>query len=357
MKILFILPGIGKHTPGGGSKLVLEYANRIAGRGHDVNILFPKYLNSAISRPRETFIRLKLILSKTQRPEWFNLNEGVKLIRVPTLNEKFIPDADVVIATAWETAIFVNDYSSAKGNKFYLFMHYERLPNTLHKDNIDYFTFKLPLQKIVISSCLQQTLKAQYNEDSFLINTAVSLEQFYREIGDISNKEKRICMFFNNAVWKGSEYGFKAFELVNSHYKDLKLIVIGNQSPQNPRKDIISEYFFRPSDDMLRKIFNSCSIFLSPNLREGFGLPAAEAMACGCALVTADNCGCRDYAIHNRTALVSNPGDAKALSAHIKILLDNPPFRNTLSQNGYNHIRQFSLDVSTAQLLHILGAE
>ncbi len=355
MKITFILPGIGKHTPGGGAKLVFEYANRIVRLGHNVNIVFPKHLNSTTSELKETFVKWKLAFSKTQRPKWFNIDKQVKLKRVPNLKEKFIPDADVVIATAWETAQFVNDYPHKKGKKFYLFMHYERLPNNIHKENIDYFTFKLPLQKIVISSCLQQILKERYNEESILINTAVSLEKFYKENCTLSDKGKRICMFYNNAIWKGSEDGFKAFELAKSHSDDLKLIVVGNQTKKNPREDIIAEYHFRPNDDALRKTFNSCSIFLSPNLREGFGLPAAEAMACGCALVTTDSCGCRDYAIHNKTALVSNPGDVKTLSKHIKILLDNPSLRNMLSINGYNYIRQFSLDTSAIKLLNILN--
>ena len=356
MKILFILPGIGKHTPGGGSKLVLEYANRIAEFGHDVNILFPKYLNSAISRQREIFMRFKLVLSKTQKPEWFNLSKSVKLIRVPTLSEKFIPDANVVIATAWETAVFVNDYSSTKGKKFYLFMHYERLPNIVHSENIDHFTFKLPLQKIVISSCLQQTLKERYDEESILLPTAVSLEHYYREASAIKNKDQRICMFYNSAVWKGYPYGLKAFELAKSRHPQSKLIVVGNQFKENPNKDIINEYYFRPRDNMLRKIFNSCSIFLSPNLLEGFGLPAAEAMACGCALVTADSCGCRDYAIHNKTALVSLPGDIDSLSNHIIMLLDNPVLRNTLANSGFNLVRQISLNKSAKKLLEIISA-
>ncbi len=355
MKILFILPGVGKYTPGGGVKLVLEYANRIAQAGHHVTIAFPKYLNSSISQSKEIYARFKLRFSKPQKPVWFHLNKSVNFLRVPTLKEKYIPDADVVIATAWETAVFVNQYSAQKGRKYYLFMHYERLPNTVHSENIDHFTFKLPLQKIVISSCLQQTLKERYSEESILLPTAVSHEHYYIEASVIQDKDHRICMFYNSAVWKGSPDGFKAFNSVKSQHRHLKLIVIGNQSKENPNKGIITEYYFRPSDEMLRKIFNSCSIFLSPNLLEGFGLPAAEAMACGCALVTVDSCGCRDYAIHNKTALVSLPGDIGALSNHVKMLLDNPDLRNTLSKNGYNLIRQFSLDKSAQRLLEILS--
>lgn len=357
MKILFILPGVGKYTPGGGVKLVLEYANRIAQTGHHVTIVFPKYLNSSISQSEESFVRFKLRFSKPQKPIWFHLNKSVNFLRVPTLKEKYIPDADVVIATAWETAVFVNEYSAKKGRKYYLFMHYERLPNNIHSDNIDYFTFKLPLRKIVISSCLQKTLKERYNEESILLPTAVSLENYYIEATSIPSKDQRICMFYNRAIWKGSTSGFKAFESATSQKRHSQLIVIGNQSQENPNKDIITEYYFRPSDDMLRKIFNSCSIFLSPNLLEGFGLPAAEAMACGCALVTVDSCGCRDYAIHNKTALLSLPGDIASLSNHLTMLLDNPDLRNALANNGYNLIRQFSLDKSAQRLLEILRDE
>ena len=39
---------------------------------------------------------------------WFDLKAD--LIRVPTFSEKFIPNADIIVATRWETAYHVNKY-------------------------------------------------------------------------------------------------------------------------------------------------------------------------------------------------------------------------------------------------------
>ena len=45
------------------------------------------------------------------------------------------------------------------------------------------------------------------------------------------------------------------------------------------------EYIDRLSVDELVRLYNSVQILVSPSLYEGFGLPAAEAMACGTAVI------------------------------------------------------------------------
>src|SRR2546430_6400406 len=54
----------------------------------------------------------------------------------------------------------------------------------------------------------------------------------------------------------------------------------------------------------LRRMYNRTAVFIVPSLHEGFGLPGAEAMACGAALVSTRNGGVDAYATHGESALL-----------------------------------------------------
>ena len=61
-----------------------------------------------------------------------------------------------------------------------------------------------------------------------------------------------------------------------------------------PRQDVLVE------PDLCHNQSRVCHA--NTRVREGFGLPSVEAMACGCAIVTASNGGSEDYAIPGETA-------------------------------------------------------
>lgn len=68
---------------------------------------------------------------------------------------------------------------------------------------------------------------------------------------------------------------------------------------------------------------------------EASGLTGVEATACGAALVTADNGGCRDYALHGQTAFMAAPQSQERLADAVSRLLDNDVLRVRLAQAGH----------------------
>ena len=42
-------------------------------------------------------------------------------------SENLIPDSDILLTTAWQTAEFVERFSDSKGKKFYFVQHHESL--------------------------------------------------------------------------------------------------------------------------------------------------------------------------------------------------------------------------------------
>ena len=130
MTITFVLPGLSRKNPVGGFRVVYEYANRLADRGHTVNVVHPLILFPEQMTPKHRLgIPLVLLtrrLTRLPRVGWFDLSPKVNLMVVRSLEERLIPQGDVIVATAWQTAEWVNGYERDKGEKFYLIQHYEK---------------------------------------------------------------------------------------------------------------------------------------------------------------------------------------------------------------------------------------
>ena len=69
-------------------------------------------------------------------------------------------------------------------------------------------------------------------------------------------------------------------------------------------------------------------------------MPPQEAMACGVAVATYDNGGSRDFAFHERTALVAPRKDEAALEAQVERLVVDPALRKRLAAAGLDFVRR-----------------
>ena len=348
MKITFVLPSIGIS---GGVKAVFEFANHLYIRGHDVSVVYPlipmgligKWHNfkNIIYKARGTIGNLR----RGNRIEWFTLK--AKLIRTLTLSERFIPDADIIVATWWETAYYVSKYGNNKGEKFYLVQHYEIWGGP--KEKVDK-TYRLGLHNIVNSTWLKDILQNKLNAKvESLILHAPDLDDFYFENNNKnSDNTIRILMPYRIQKWKGAEDGIKAFEIVKRKFNKIQLVMFG----PHKSKDVPGyvEFYEKPSNDKIREIYNSCDIFIFPSRQEGFGMPPMEAMACKMACVLTNVGAVPDYATSNKTALIVAPEKPEELAQAILSLLNSKSKRQKIAEAGYKYIKQFSWDKSTAQL-------
>ncbi len=348
MKITFLTPHI---NISGGVKIILGYADRLAKRGHKVTVICPQPILA-----REKIKGVPIVYPKRvvmtllhYKPDWIEVKADIKY--VPSYEEKYIPEADIVVASAWQTAPYVKDYSSRKGRKFYFIQHYESLYHG-DKKKVDE-TYLYPIKKIVVSNWLKEILKEKFNADSELIVNPIDSNVFY-PTRKTYNENKRICLLYHTYDWKGIPDGVKAFEIAKQEHPDIQLVMFG---AHKKAVNIIANIIYKPIGHEVREIYNSCDIFLCPSWREGFGLPSAEAMACKCALVTTDNGGCRDYAIHGKTALVSPPKNPELLAENLMRLLSDEDLLRQIAQNGYEHIKQFTWDKAVSKMEKIFLEE
>ena len=99
------------------------------------------------------------------------------------------------------------------------------------------------------------------------------------------------------------------------------------------------EYIPRLTTDELVRLYNSAQLVVSPSLYEGFGLPAAEAMACGAPVVATTAGAFPEFIDDGRTGILVPPGDPGALAAAIKSLLLDPERCARMGAAASEHIR------------------
>ncbi len=349
MRITFVLPGWARF-PVGGFKMVYSYASRLAEKGHKVCIvhtlqLHRKNMNLWKKSIRVVF-RSKTFLSRRVEPRWFKFPPEIESKVVLDLSSSNIPAADAVIATAWSTAESVNKLSPDKGAKFYFIQGYENWGTGDEKVNA---SFKLPLKKIVVSTWLEKRLESKGEKAIARIPNGLDFEVF-RITKPVDNRfPARIGMCYSIYEWKGSKDGIKALKIARERFPQLQSIFF-SVCPRHSEIPSWVEYRRNPSPSQLIDIYNSCSIFISPSWAEGWGLPAAEAMACGCAVVSTDCGGIREYAEHEINALLSPPEDPQALARSIIRLLEDDDLRLRLARAGYKKIQEFTWEKAVEKL-------
>ena len=116
------------------------------------------------------------------------------------------------------------------------------------------------------------------------------------------------------------------------------------------------EYIPRLSTDELVRLYNSAQIVVSPSLYEGFGLPAAEAMACGTPVIATTAGAFPEFIEDGRTGILVPPGDPAALAAAIKSLLGDPERCARMGAAASEHIRtNFTWERTTRMTVELYG--
>jgi glycosyltransferase involved in cell wall biosynthesis len=94
----------------------------------------------------------------------------------------------------------------------------------------------------------------------------------------------------------------------------------------------------RLTQDELVKCYSAAKIAVVPSLYEGFGLPAAEAMACGIPVIATTG-GALPEVVGNAGILVP-PGKADALAVAIKQLLNDEETQQRMSEAGRKRVEE-----------------
>ncbi len=357
MKISFLLPCY-RWRPSGGFKVVYEYANRLVARGHEVGLVHPRQLKfpppeklTLRKRARRARLWVQEHLSKPSI-YWHPMDSRVRVLYVPTSDERFIPDGDVLFATAWHTVPSVLECPVTKGSKCYLIQAYETFQGP--KELVDR-SWRAPLHKVVVSRWLAELGKTLGAHDVTHIPIGIDHE-CYRLTQAIAPRRRQVVMMYSHAPLKRSADGIRALEIAKQQFPDLQVVLFGIDPRPNSIPDWMTYLQDPPRQQLVEQVFNSSSIVLSPSLTEGFGLPLAEGAACGCAVVSTDSGGVRDFILHGTSGLLSPPQQPQALARNLCLLLANDDLRIRLAEAGRNSVAQLNWDRSADLLESFLDA-
>ncbi len=115
---------------------------------------------------------------------------------------------------------------------------------------------------------------------------------------------------------------FEAFALVRRERPELRLVLTGAGHEGKPVPDGVDARGLVPPGELV-ELYRSAAALVYPSLYEGFGIPALEAMACGCPVAVSRVASlpevCGDDAVY------FDPASAEDIARGIADVLDRPP--------------------------------
>jgi len=185
----------------------------------------------------------------------------------------------------------------------------------------------------------------------------------FKKVEHIEKEPNRIIMVGNTEDRKkGIVYLLKAMQLLKDDM-DVKLTIvdrIGEHTKYAPRlvrelglEDRVTFTGRLTTEELVRR-YSTAEVAVTASLYEGFGLPCAEAMSCGTAVI-ATKAGALPEVVGNGSAgMLVPPEDPVALAGAIKRLLADKPLRQRLGEAGRKRIEEaFSWEDAAKKTLEI----
>jgi glycosyltransferase involved in cell wall biosynthesis len=98
-------------------------------------------------------------------------------------------------------------------------------------------------------------------------------------------------------------------------------------------------------------MYNAATLFLYPSLRESFGLPIVEAMACGTPVITSTTSSMPEIA--GDAARLVDPFNFKEISSAMQEILTNDVLQKNYREKGLQRAQLFTWKTSAEKLLRI----
>ena len=360
MRVSIVLPTV-QRRPVGGYLVAYEYANRIAELGHEVVVVHPFGARSPNLR---FWARSSRALLGDRRPghlvDWFEFAPGVAIQVLPWFRERWLPRSDVTLFAGWEaleaagptlgssetrnpsrlgrTAALIQDHLwlvSERGLR-------ERMERSL----------RVPVDvRISISNAVSEALREAGAPPDIEIPNGLDHDAF-RVTVPPADRGPVVGFPYRSASYKGAGDAFLAYESTRHLYPSCRWVSFGWERPKKLPRDM--EFRVGVDRRELCDLYNQCAVFVLPSWSEGWGLSAAEAMACGAAVVTTANGGTESFAVDGVTALLVPPRQPRAIASAVVRLLRDPAERIRLAEAGCRRAQEMTWESSADALCKAL---
>ncbi|SNZ01280.1 glycosyltransferase family 4 protein [Flagellimonas pacifica] len=184
-----------------------------------------------------------------------------------------------------------------------------------------------------------KTIKEQYNlPDNFF---------FFLGNTDPKKNTKGVLKAFTdfNKIYP------KKYKLVMLDYDEGELLRLLDTTGGREIRELIHLTGYVPNTD-LPAIISQCTIFLYPSLRESFGIPILEGMACGVPVITSNTSSMPEVA-GDGTALMVDPSKPIQITEAMRNLIEDKMLAKVLSEKGIERAKDFSWEAMAKNVLEL----
>jgi hypothetical protein len=293
----------------GGVRVVLAQADALIARGHRVRI-----------------VTKGLPLTwRSSRAEW---------IYVDNFHQYDASNDDFVVGTFWLTVAPANHI--APGRAVHLCQGYEGALDH-YRDVLAQVeeTYSLAIPKLVVTESLVPVCR-KFSDDVTWVGQIVD-DEFYRDVIPRDNEPLRVLIYGQQqADFRGVDEGYGAVAHARWFHQTCELVRVSTWMPTKEEPlDSVQEFHVGLTTAEMTRLMHSCDILIGPNhAAEGFGLPAAEAMAAGLACVLTSIPSYLSFSPEHDYALFAPERNAVELGERLIEVLSDTGVRQRLRKRG-----------------------
>jgi glycosyltransferase involved in cell wall biosynthesis len=323
--VVFPLAGL---NVSGGVKNLLAQASALAAAGHSVRLIAPDFAASS-PFPLDPRIRVEVLATGGSRLRYY-----VRLADVAAR------DADLCVVAFYMTvwcAVLSRVRHGSGARILYSVAAFEPVTHgllapspplvRLARAALAWLSYRLPTTRVYASQWLRATVR-----DPGGVVVGRGIDRAIFSPGDrAADNPPRVGVIGRRGRVKGYDLVLAALDRPLDVPIEVRLLALDDVP--DPR-GVRSIRLDRRGEDGMAAFYRSCDIFLFASRSEGFPAPPLEAMACGCAVLTTDCGGVREYAEPDQNCLMVPSDDPAALRSALTRLASDSELRVRLAAAG-----------------------
>jgi glycosyltransferase involved in cell wall biosynthesis len=193
---------------------------------------------------------------------------------------------------------------------------------------------------LTVTESVKRDLVAELAMDeSKIVVTPNGIDEHFRAAQANPHPSRYFLYAGNDKPHKNAGALVQAFTLLRKEIADVSLVLAGAPFERFQHREGVACPGFVAESELASLMRNALAL-VQPSLDEGFGLPAAEAMAAGTAVITSNAAALVE--ITGDAALHVDAHDVPALAAAMRRIMRDEELRLTLARRGIERARAFT---------------
>lgn len=363
--ILFALNGLPLAISGG-SRIIVTLVNILKERGYKIGVIVLQRepWHRVLSKDAPTAKALQLLLKLNdspltyrffnplfrfifRSPSYLKINKGTKFVTQSTVKKY---DCHIYIATNFINAIQLKSIGIQLEN-IILFSQIDETDSRYsgRYSDLAIDTYKEFPKRLFINEDLLRRFPG-----SKKIGMAIDLSHYILLNPIDSRIPDKIVFIIRKGEQKDPDTAISAMNKIHLAAPDVRISAYGNLN-KGDVPDFV-DYHYKPSDREVVTLLNSSSIFVITSVLEGYPVPPLEAMACGCAVISTDSVGVREYLIHGVNGIICPAKNPDMLVKYVIQYVADNYGRIEIAKSGYKTAIDHSHEKLTTNFLDAINS-